>query len=84
MLAVTIQYPDHPGEPCFVSVQQVLPNGTINLAPTEPCAPQLFANVPLNDFIPPRRPAGLVAVGGGQQQLVHSAARRRGLLSEFA
>jgi hypothetical protein len=63
-LAVTIQYPDHPGDPCFVSVQQVLPNGTINQTPTDPCAPQLFANVPLNQFIPPGALRGLLQSAG--------------------
>jgi hypothetical protein len=63
-LAVSIRYPLHPGDPCFVSVQQVLPNGTINLAPTDPCAPQTFANVPLNQFIPPGALRGLLQSAG--------------------
>jgi hypothetical protein len=63
-LAVTIQYPATPTDPCFVSVQQVLPNGNINLYPTDPCAPQLFADVPLHDFIPPGALRGLLQSAG--------------------
>ena len=51
-LAITIQYRTIPGDPCFVSVPQLLPNGSINIFPTDPCAPQLFANEPLHDFVP--------------------------------
>jgi hypothetical protein len=63
-LAVTIQYPAITTEPCFVSVQQVLPNGNINLTPTDPCTPQTFANVPLHDFIPPGALRGLLQSAG--------------------
>ncbi len=64
-LAVLIQYPTAPGDPCFVSVQQVLPNGTINqMVPPTPVAPQLFANVPLNQIIPSGALLGLLQSAG--------------------
>jgi len=63
-LAVTIQYPAIPTDPCFVSVQEVLPNGSILGVPPTPVAPQLFANIPLHDFVPPGALRGLLQSAG--------------------
>ena len=43
----------------------MLPNGDINLSPGDPCPrPQLFADVPLNQFIPPGALRGLLQSAG--------------------
>jgi hypothetical protein len=63
-LLVTIQFAAAPGDPCFVSVIEKLPNGNTIALPGDPCTPQHLANVPLHDFIPPGATRGLLEAAG--------------------